>query len=167
MGAIYVVPLKAYNAGKGGGKWVEVDDDPDSIWDEIKKVLKKSPVKREEEWAVHDYEDFPNMGEYPDVEDMASVAEALDDFPAAAVAHALDYEDASWVKEYLEEHFAGQWSDKEDWAYNWLEDQGVLRDAPDELKRYFDYASYARDMFMSDMTSVPDGEGGIFAFYNY
>lgn len=55
---IYVACLAAYNNGILYGKWIDADQDADSIRLEIQIMLAGSPVPRAEEWAIHDYEGF-------------------------------------------------------------------------------------------------------------
>ena len=59
---IYVRCLTAYNSGKLHGKWIDANQNANSIREEIREVLHSSPEHDKfypcEEWAIHDYEDF-------------------------------------------------------------------------------------------------------------
>ena len=55
---IYVADLAAYNSGFLHGCWIEVDQEVDEIWNQVKAMLKASPVDDSEEHAIHDYEGF-------------------------------------------------------------------------------------------------------------
>ena len=35
-----------------------------------------------------------------------------------------------------------------EFAYQYIEDTGMLSDVPELLQRYFDYEAYARDLFL-------------------
>jgi len=55
---IYIADLAAYNNGILHGIWVDATLDIDDIWQQIKDMLKQSPVDDAEEIAIHDYEGF-------------------------------------------------------------------------------------------------------------
>ena len=76
---IYVACLAAYNNGHLYGKWITPKADRDELEAQIKEILKFSPVAGAEEWAIHDYDDFPNLGEYPDLDKLIQVQEAIDE----------------------------------------------------------------------------------------
>ena len=47
--------------------------------------------------------------------------------------------------------YAGQYESPEDYAYEWIDDTGVLSSAPEHLRMYFDYEAFARDLFINDL----------------
>ena len=59
---IYIACLAAYNSGYLHGKWIDVSSDEEEMKTEAQKVIKTSPVPDAEEWAIHDYDDFPKYG---------------------------------------------------------------------------------------------------------
>jgi antirestriction protein len=58
---IYIACLAAYNSGHLHGELIDANQDIDSLREEIKEILTKSPIQNAEEWAVHDYEDFGSL----------------------------------------------------------------------------------------------------------
>ena len=73
---IYVACLAAYNNGRLHGEWIDADQDPWAIFDDVKKMLAASPVADAEEWAIHDFADFGGIRieEYEGFEIVAELA---------------------------------------------------------------------------------------------
>ena len=67
---IYVACLASYNNGCLSGKWITPADTEEKLQAQIDAILKASPEPDAEEWAIHDYDNFPNLGEYPDNKDI-------------------------------------------------------------------------------------------------
>ena len=148
---IYVACLSSYNAGILHGTWIDATQEPDAIHAEIKAMLKRSKVQPAEEFAIHDYEGFFNIhiGEYQSIESVAEHAQfaVTHGELGAKVIEALgsigDAESA------LNDNYQGAFDSLTDWAEDFLAETGELSKLPDNLKRYFDYESYARDVEMS------------------
>lgn len=51
---------------------------------------------------------------------------------------------------------------KIEYAYQYVEDTGMLANAPATLERYFDYEAFARDLFLEGYSEV---DGHVFADY--
>ena len=66
---VYVACLGCYNEGRLNGKWVDAE--------EYEDYAHKCKHPNHEEYAIHDYDFMPNLGEYPDVEKVVEVAEAV------------------------------------------------------------------------------------------
>lgn len=165
MGKIYVASLAAYNAGALHGEWIEPTDDVDEMWLEIEAMLKSSPVPGEE-WAVHDYEDFPNLGEYPSLAELAQWAGLLDEFDHdinivfAARECWNAFEDVSAA---VHERFAGAYDSAEEWAEEYLMDTGTLAGVPESLRNYIDFKAWARDQDTYE-TRI---DGNLYIFWSY
>ncbi|MFC8428568.1 antirestriction protein ArdA [Streptomyces sp. NPDC057253] len=91
---IYVASLSDYNNGILHGRWIDADQDVDTIHEEIAEMLKESPAARKygdvaEEYAIHDYDGFGefNLGEYESLAKITTIANALDEYPSVVVAH--------------------------------------------------------------------------------
>ena len=71
---IYVACLASYNEGRIFGEWIDADQDPEAINEDIFNMLSKSPIANAEEYAIHDYEDFGSLhlGEYEGISTEAS-----------------------------------------------------------------------------------------------
>ena len=77
---VYIACLAAYNSGTLHGEWIEPSSDVEELSEQIKAILKKSPAPDAEEWAFHSYDDFPNMGEYPNLEDVCKWMELAEEY---------------------------------------------------------------------------------------
>ena len=73
--------------------------------------------------------------------------EALDGNPAAAMAAWLS--NGCSVDSFSDAYF-GEWDDEVSFAENLVEECGMLSDLPDNLRCYFDYTAFARDLFIND-----------------
>ena len=142
---IYVASLSDYSAGKLHGEWIDVGTVSEMEAD-IVKILKSSKEPNAEEWAIHDYNDFPNLGENPSLEEVEEVGELIDEHGDVFLA-ALDYQnDIGYAKSSVEENFVGSGDSLSDIAYDYLESTGMLQEVPEFLRNYIDYEAYGRDM---------------------
>ena len=146
---IYVACLSAYNNGYLHGEWIDANQDVDQIKEEIQAMLNASPMPDAEEYAIHDYNDMPNLGEWPDLDEVVKAAELVEQYSLEAVNAYLSYTGGSDLDDF-ESSYQGEYSSPEDFAYQLVEDLGLLQGVPDTLKYYFDYEAYARDLFMGD-----------------
>jgi antirestriction protein len=161
---IYVACLAAYNNGQLHGTWIDADQSADAIHEEIRATLAASPIPGAEEWAIHDYEDFGgiDLSEYEGIDRVAEIAALLvehgDAFAAwysyDPYAEASDFQDA----------YRGEYDSEEAYAEELVDDTGMLAEVPENLRYYFDYERFARDLFMSGMRSVRSGHGTIYVF---
>jgi antirestriction protein len=148
---IYVACLAAYNAGRLHGAWIDVDADADAMAADVAAMLAKSPIPGAEEYAVHDYDDFPNMGEYPGFDAIAETA-ALVEIAADIGLSADDFVrvaknwhgDAADIRDALENLFCGVYDSFRDFADELADD--LLHNVPDDAARYFDYDAHAHDL---------------------
>ena len=151
---IYVACLASYNMGYLHGAWIEPSDDLEELQEAIKQVLKTSPAPCAEEWAIHDYDDFPNMGEYPDLQAICDYVELVE-----GNEHGLQPDEIravldnfcgsiSCAKNALDNNFCGVWDSFRDFTDDRADEElachGVKDDHP--LYRHFDWASYAEEM---------------------
>lgn len=149
VGKVYVAHLGAYNSGKLRGGWLVPDADSDILESQIKDALR---VDNDEdfEWAVHDYDSFPNLGEHPGLDKLAAVAGLLEEHEEEVVSAALSAadNDVSDAEALLEEGY-GIYKDDEDYAYSVVDDMGgVEKLTPATLGSYFDYERYGRDLML-------------------
>lgn len=70
-------------------------------------------------------------------------------------------------REAFTDSYAGHYNSELEWAYQFVDDVYDLQNMMGNLAGYFDYESFARDVFMSDMYSMPASDGGIYAFNNH
>tara|TARA_S200002703_G_scaffold68115_1_gene59200 strand:- start:466 stop:969 length:504 start_codon:yes stop_codon:yes gene_type:complete len=141
---IYVACLAAYNSGHLHGEWITPANDKDELQAQINKILKSSPIEDAEEWAVHDYNNFPNLGEYPGIENIIKVQEAIDEHDADVVSAFLE----NWSIEdldHVDDAYYGKYSDFSEFAQS-LADETMLIDCPQHIQNYFDYDKWERDL---------------------
>ena len=156
---IYVASLSDYNAGRLHGVWIDLDECTDygDIWDAINAMLAKSTEVGAEEWAIHDYEGLPNMGENPDIKDLWAFYEALEEHDDAWGEYA-EYIGIEYATvEGFEEAYQGQHSSEIDFAEQLVDDLGYLDEIPKHLQYYFDYEAFARDLFIGDYFMTEGG----------
>jgi hypothetical protein len=79
----------------------------------------------------------------------------------------VDLSDASGMVERFQEAYSGEWESEQAYIENAIE-EGLFGEAPDTtLGRYIDVESLTRDVFMSDMYSLPVGKGrAVYVFWN-
>lgn len=156
---IYVANLAAYNAGRMKGKWIEPSTDADELAEQVAEAIGGN-VDRDE-WAFHDYDAFPNMGETPSLEDVAAMAELLEEHPYGIVKAAMDIvgDDVDAIKKLLDEGY-GVYESKKDYAEELIENMGGVDQLDrNTLERHFDYDSFTREIFDETPSTRVDGLG--------
>jgi len=163
--AIYVACLASYNNGILHGRWIDATQDADGICEGIAAMLAASPMPNAEEHAVHDYSGMPSMGEWPDMCAVAAAGAFIAEHGDAGLAwldNGLDADSDAFV-----EAFRGEYDSLEDYAEELIEDCGSLNSMPENLRCYFDYDAYARDLEVSgDVWTASAGGRSVFVFYN-
>lgn len=162
---VYIACLAAYNNGKLHGQWIDADKGADVIREGIKSVLEQSPENNKpypcEEWAIHDYDDFPrhvanSLGENPDLDEVCAIAEFLSEHGELGEA-LLSEHDLDEAKEMLEERYHGEYSSRADFAQDFFESCYDIKDVPEIVRYHIDWDSLARDMFMDGFTDIESG----------
>jgi antirestriction protein len=149
---IYIACLSAYNNGFLHGEWVDASEGVDYVRERIKEILATSPVAEEcEEWAIHDFQGFGNykVTEYHNIEKLCEVAEFLkecDKFPSEVVSWLIDDYGIDGAKEKMEDDYIGEFDSYLELAYHYVDELGVLDGVSEYVARYFDYASFSRDL---------------------
>jgi antirestriction protein len=118
---IYVASLTDYNHGYLHGKWIDANQDLDSIHEEITEMLAASPMAAKygdvaEEYAIHDYDNFGGLplGEYESLERVCAFAELIRSHPVAVVTHYLTeyaHSSAGEIASLIEDRYIGEYSD--------------------------------------------------------
>lgn len=122
----------------------------------LEEVLNKISNNGNDELFISDYEtDISNLkiSEYDDILQLNEIAEEIDnlsdDEVIALQAYLEQYND---IEQALEEVRQGNYTiyydcdDMEDVAYQVVNDCGLLDGVPEEVKIYFDYEAYGRDL---------------------
>ncbi len=125
---VYIACLAAYNNGRLHGRWIDADQSPEDMWDEVQAMLAGSPESLAEEWAVHDYEGFGSL--------RLSASESFQTVSAIAAGIAKHGEAfAAWLAydssldtcevTRFEEVYRGEWGSLHDYAENYAEEVGM------------------------------------------
>lgn len=143
---VYVANLAKYNEGKLVGEWLTLPVDPDELREQIAKIL-----GADEEYAIHDYEAPFEIHEYQDIyklnETLQELADITEDEAVINLIFAnLMFDEAMTTLRDGEYRVWNGCKSMEDVAYDSIEESGLLSGVPEELKRYFDYKAYGRDM---------------------
>lgn len=129
-------------------------------------------VPSAEEYAIHDYDDLPSSwGEHPDLDKLAAYCEAaaeLSEEEREAFDAWIDNEgDTPGDLDAFREVYQGCHSTLTDWAESWHDDVGTLAEVPDEIARYFDFESWARDCKLGGDIWTHEGSHGVHVFNNH
>ena len=155
---IYVGTYAKYNGGSLFGKWLDLSEysDKDEFYEDCRELHKD---EQDPELMFQDWEYIPSdlIGESWLADNIFEIIEAideLDDDKKAAFAvwlnhgsHDIATKDITDLIRSFENDFQGAYDDEEDYAYEIVEQCYEL---PEFAKTYFDYAKFARDLFMGD-----------------
>ena len=193
---LYVACLASYNNGVLHGRWVDVDQDADSIRSEIAAILRESQypnvkvdcpecdgagcnecgdtgrVASAEEWAVHDYEGFGeiHLGENPDLDKVAALAAAIEEHGEPFLAWAANASDNRDPNDF-QEHFSGEWDGLEDYVVDFWEHSGWKPEEDNRQwwhpTRYIDWEGMARDLQLNgDVWTAQSSDFKTYVFQN-
>ncbi|MEP1421058.1 MAG: antirestriction protein ArdA [Erythrobacter sp.] len=151
---MYVACLAAYNNGVLYGRWIDANQDPYDIWNEVSTMLLASPIEDAEEWAIHDHDGFEGapISEYECFEEVSQKAALISEHGALAgklLDHFSDFEEA---REALSDRYAGEYECLADFARELTEETAVP--IPENVAFYIDYECMARDLEISDVLTV-------------
>jgi antirestriction protein len=163
---IYVASLADYNEGTLYGKWIDLDGkSAEEITEEVQAMLKASPSDSiAEEWAIHDYDgiECEEWDSFEDIAEKVSILEQLSgDELDAYPLFVANYDVTDLGK--FEDAYQGKWASELDYCYDYVDAIGLLSEMPEHLHGYFDYDSYARDLFINDYTFI---DGHVFHDYS-
>ena len=157
---IYVVNLSSYNAGKTKGEHIKPSADVHTLEAQIEQATGKAS-----DWAIHGYDNFPDLGEFPKVDELALTAQLLEDHPSDAVMAAFDIEHnhPNGAKKLLDAGY-GTYADEEAYAESLVSDVGGPAALGKEtLAENMDLAAVVRDIEIeSDVVQLNDGTTFVF-----
>lgn len=147
---IYLTNLGKYNEGELIGKWVDLP-----TTNGFEEHLEEIGINEEyEEWFITDYEtDIAGLtiGEYDNIEELDELAETLEDLQdydreviEALIFEGYSLEDALEKKDDCMVYY--NCNDMTDVAEQYAEETGLLDSIPENLRYYFDFEAYGRDM---------------------
>ena len=170
MFKIYLTNLGKYNEGELIGEWVDLPTTDDEL-EEAKTRIGISDEPDEngnyyEEYFITDYEnDYGyKVDEYESLDDLNEIAEQLEDLDEEQrdAVHAYTecmYDD---IDKAVEAVTNGDYrvyydcNDMADVAYEVVQECGYLDQMPENLRNYFDYEAFGRDLDIE----------GTFTYYN-
>ena len=161
---IYVACLAAYNNGALHGAWIEADQDPYDIWNEVSTMLATSPIENAEEWAIHDYEGFEgvSISEYQGFDSVSEIATFIAKHGALGGKLLEYYNDLDDAKKAIGEQYAGEYQSLSDFAQEITEQTASI---PDNLAFYIDYEKMARDMEINDVLTIETAFDQVHVFW--
>lgn len=152
---IFLTNLGKYNEGELIGEWLELP----ATQEEIDSCLQRIGISEEpdengvyyEEYFITDYEtDISGLeiGEYSNLEELNELAESLENIDAdiveALLYFGVEFEE---ITEKAEECMVySECHDMTDVAIQYTEETGLLNSLPENLRYYFDFEAFGRDM---------------------
>lgn len=164
---VFVSTYAAYNDGRGlEGKWFDLEGFSDKA--EFIEAAEAFVSEADPELMFADYEAIPNgmIGECwikPEVWDWLK----LDDAERAIVTTYRAGVDENASIETALEAYAGTYDSELDWAYEYVDNTGLLSDVSEFVSQYFNYEAFARDARLGgNMLFVSNNASTLDVFYN-
>ena len=131
------------------------------------RLLKRSPIKDAEEWAIHDYEGFEGarIEEFCGIDHVASLAAFIAEHGALGAQLIQYYSDQEEAEKAIEDRYAGEYESAADFARSITEEQ--VDALPDHLSQYIDFDAMARDLEISDILAIETGFQEVHIFWNH
>lgn len=147
---VFLTNLAKYTEGELFGEWVELPLDDD----ELEEVVDRISHNGKDELFITDYEAIFDIDEYDyiyNINEKASEIENLSDdeitiLKAILEEHTSDFEEALNIvtrEDYILYYGCGNMIEV---AYYQVDEFDLLHDVPENIKYYFDYSAYARDL---------------------
>jgi antirestriction protein len=145
---IWVASLSDYNNGNLYGAWLDATLDPDELGNAIAFMLRNSPSRDAEEFAIFDADDFGgyNVSEYANLQTVSRIAQGVAEHgPAFAewVDLVGDQSNELLTDEAFRDHYEGEWDSLEDYVEYILDETGftaeldrALAGLPEDLRRH-------------------------------
>ena len=147
---VYYANLGAYNSGYMIGDWLEPSE-YDTL-EAFQKAIKKA-TKNADEVAIHDYDNFPNMGEYPSAKEVYNFAhqvkEVIDSNHNLTMDIIRDYIDLTGrsIEEIdFDDEFIGIYDTLKDFAEWHAYELNDFESIPEHMQRYFDWDYYSKTL---------------------
>ena len=174
---IYVADLASYNNGVLHGVWINASDDASEMQEQVYAMLMASKfpnvevecpvceatddecttcrgtgkVPSAEEWAIHDFQGFGDiLSEHTDLETIAKHAEKIAEHGEAWLSYCDHLGSDYALGSDFDDAYCGNWASELEFAESLIVDCYDLDEIMGSLSCYFDYESFARDLFISD-----------------
>jgi len=148
---VYVACLGCYNEGRLHGSWVDADALQER-WDYAEEHDRQDRVGHfnkcsrpfHDEWAIHDYDGVPNLGEHPDISYLIKVMRCIEEHgDPFFVWFNLDPHNKSHhddLSEAFQNAYCGKWDSGEAFAAEYAESMGYISpENQNPLLMYVDY----------------------------
>ena len=151
--SVYVGTYHKYNCGSIYGKWFDLTDfDEKEDFDAACHALHAD--EDDPELMFQDWEGIPDGLASESSINWAFIEaykQAEEEGNGAAFFAWVEYTKECDYDAFLDA-YRGEAESEEDYAYEYVEDNGLLNEVPEELRNYFDYKAYARDLFTGGLT---------------
>jgi len=152
--SVLVTTYRKYNAGMSSGHWLKLTDFSDN--DEfITRFRKLNNDEAEPELMILDTADIPGLAASEYGINWTTFIEAFRDACDEHCEAAL----MAWYEagnegdfDAFQAAYVGEAVDEEAYAIAYVEDHDLLEGMPAELRMYFDYEAYGRDLFLNGLT---------------
>jgi antirestriction protein len=157
--SIYVACLSSYNNGILHGKWIKLltkkpyhdeeiwEFDKNYIQDEINSMLKSSKMPYADEWAVHDYNNFINLGEYPSIDEIEKYMYAIEKHSYDVVKGFKEMYPSEDISSLDDKEYHLHYSSFKEYAEHYANEIVLCEYNSDStIYRYFDYDLFAKDL---------------------
>ena len=163
--AIYVGTYQKYNNGSTDGSWLKLEDYTDRE-DFLKACRELHKDEHDPEFMFQDYQGFPKVF-YSECGIDLKIFDwiNLDKHEKYIVELYLDNIDASADFDTALEAYAGNARTEIEWVEEFVEDTDLLAQVPENLKYYFNYEAYLRDLKYGGDVSFAHDNKGVTAFW--
>ena len=165
--SIYVACLAAYNDAILHGTWIDATLSPDAIREAIRSMLKASPIKEAEEFAIHDYDNFHSLqlSEWGNIDDVHAYATFIAEHGPLGADLIAHMDTVELAQSAIEDGYAGCYNSLADFAQELTEDTTKI---PTNLAYYIDYDRMARDMELSgDIFTIETAHDEVHVFWSH
>ncbi|MGC9983128.1 MAG: antirestriction protein ArdA [Polyangia bacterium] len=160
---VYVGTYGKYNNGSIEGAWLNLADYANKE-EFYAACAKLHSGEADPEFMFQDWENIPDgMISESGVEDDLWDWLALDDDDKELLAVYRKHVDQTGTLEQARDAFMGTFESREDWAEDYLSETGLIKEVPESLRGYIDYARYTRDAGFSGISFVRHG-GKVWVF---
>lgn len=151
---VYVACLACYNEGRHHGRRMNADE-LEERWDYAEEHDRQdgvghfNPCNRpfHDEWAIHDYDGVPSIGEHPDIPHLLAVMRCIEEHGEPfRVWFNLDPHNKSHhddLSEAFQDAYCGEWESPKAFAEDYADDMGLLpshdEKNPNPLFRFVDF----------------------------
>lgn len=175
--SIWVGSWLDYNNGVLHGRWIDANQDEETLGETVRDILADSPTARDtsevaEDWGIFDYEDFGplRIGEQESLSWVSAVARGIAEHGLAFAAYADVMEEADALAGF-QDSYLGHYQSLTGYAEQLVADadyEHVLDEQlPESIRPYvrIDAAALARDLLAGgEIHVLDDQDGGVWVF---